>query len=271
MKNVYGYCRISTKQQSIDRQERNIRQAFPSAVILKEAYTGRRMDRPVWSKLYKTASPGDTIVFDSVSRMSRDADEGVKTYFELFERNVNLVFLKEHYIDTEVYAENLKDKIQLQGTDEDEIFKGLNNYFRKLAERQIRIAFEQSQKEVDDLRQRTREGIQTARIKGKQIGQQKGRKLNIKKEIPAKKEIVRLSRDFRGTNTDKEVMQLIGISRNTYYKYKRAIYCEDGVFYANSKDLDAINALWGFTGDALKAAGHHSVEELQTVIDYKQE
>ena len=51
-----------------------------------------------------------------------------------------MVFLKEHYIDTSVYAENLKDKIELQGTDEDEIFKGLNNYFRKLAERQIRIA-----------------------------------------------------------------------------------------------------------------------------------
>lgn len=110
MENVYGYCRISTKQQSIDRQERNIREAFPSAVILKEAYTGRRMDRPVWSRLYKTAHPGDTIVFDSVSRMSRSADEGVKTYFDLFERNVNLVFLKEHYIDTVVYAENLKDK-----------------------------------------------------------------------------------------------------------------------------------------------------------------
>ncbi|MCR5769510.1 MAG: recombinase family protein [Lachnospiraceae bacterium] len=243
MGKVFGYCRISTKQQSIDRQERNILQEFPSARIRKEAYTGRRMDRPEWSRLYKIVNPGDTIVFDSVSRMSRSADEGVKTYFELFEREVNLVFLREHYIDTAVYAENLKDKIELQGTDEDEIFKGLNNYFRKLAERQIRIAFEQSQKEVDDLRQRTKEGIQTARLNGKQIGQEPGRKLNIKKEIPAKKEIVRLSRDFLGNNSDKEVMQLIGISRNTYYKYKKDIYCEDGIFYANSKDIDAIHVL----------------------------
>ena len=53
--------------------------------------------------------------------------------------------LKEHYIDTAVYEENMKDRTELQGTDEDEIFKGLNNYFRKLAAKQIRIAFEQAQ------------------------------------------------------------------------------------------------------------------------------
>ena len=61
---------------------------------------------------------GDTIVFDSVSRMSRSADEGVKIYFELYERGVQLIFLKEHYIDTAIYAENMQDKIELQGTDE---------------------------------------------------------------------------------------------------------------------------------------------------------
>ena len=97
-----------------------------------------------------------------MSRMSRNAEEGIKTYFELFDRGVELVFLKEAYINTATYADNLKDKIELTGTDEDEIFKGLNNYFRKLAERQIRIAFEQAEKEVTDLHQRTKEGLETA-------------------------------------------------------------------------------------------------------------
>ena len=69
------------------------------------------------------------------------------------------MFLKEHYIDTAVYEENMKDRIELQGTDEDEIFKGLNNYFCKLAAKQISIAFEQAQKEVDDLHQRTRQCV----------------------------------------------------------------------------------------------------------------
>ena len=224
---VYGYCRISTKQQSIERQIRNIKAEFPNAVIFKEAFTGTKLDRPEWNKLYKKVKSGDTLVFDSVSRMSRNAEEGIKTYFELFDRGVTLVFLKEAYINTDTYADSLKDKIELTGTDEDEIFKGLNNYFRKLAERQIRIAFEQAQKEVDDLHQRTREGIETARINGKQIGQQKGRKLTTKKSIEAKKQIKKYSKSFSGTLLDNDVMKLTGLSRNTFYKYKRELTNEE--------------------------------------------
>lgn len=155
--------------------------------------------------------------------MSRNADEGIETYFELYEKGISLVFLKEHYIDTAVYEENMKDCIELQGTDEDEIFKDLNNYFHKLAAKQIRIAFEQAQKEVDDLHQRTKEGIETARLNGKQIGQRPGNKLHIKKEEPAKKLIIKYSKSFEGSLDDPEVIKLVGISRNTYYKYKREI------------------------------------------------
>ena len=220
---IWGYCRISRKTQSIERQERNIKAAFPAAVIRKEAYTGTKIDRPEWSKLFKAAKAGDSIVFDSVSRMSRNADEGIKAYFELYDKGVNLIFLKEHYIDTEIYSNNLKDKIELIGTDEDEIFKGINNYFRKLAEKQIRIAFEQAEKEVTDLHQRTKEGIETARLNGKQIGQLKGSKLTTKKSLAAKEIIKKHSKDFEGSLTDNEVMKLAGISRNSFYKYKREV------------------------------------------------
>ena len=217
---TYGYTRISRKEQSIDRQIRNIRTAFPDVLIIQEAFTGTKMDRPEWNRLYNKVRTGDTIVFDSVSRMSRNADEGVETYFALYEKGVHLIFLKERYIDTTVYTENMKDKIELQGTDEDEIFKGLNNYFRKLAERQIRIAFKQAEKEVQDLHQRTKEGLETARLKGKQIGQKSGNKLKIKKEAPAKELILKHSKSFNGTLSDAECIKLAEISRNTFYKYK---------------------------------------------------
>lgn len=220
---VYGYARISRPQQSIERQIRNIKAAYPTANIFQETYTGRKMDRPAWMKLYKNVKAGDTIIFDSVSRMSRSADEGVEIYFKLYNRGVQLIFLKERYIDTTVYSENLKDKIELQGTDEDEILKGLNNYFRKLAERQIRIAFEQAEKEVQDLRQKTKEGIETARLNGKQIGRKVGTKLNTKKAAQAKDIIRKHSKSFGGTLTDQEVISVAKISRNTYYKYKREI------------------------------------------------
>lgn len=62
---VYGYCRISTPQQSITRQIRNIKAEYPKAIILEEAFTGTKMNRPKWNKLYAKVDTGDTIVFDS--------------------------------------------------------------------------------------------------------------------------------------------------------------------------------------------------------------
>ena len=104
MKNtVYGYCRISTKKQSIDRQMANIKKEYPDAVIITEAFTGTKMERPAWNKLVKALTYGDTVVFDEVSRMSRNAEEGFKVYEDLYNKGINLVFLKERHIDTEVF------------------------------------------------------------------------------------------------------------------------------------------------------------------------
>ena len=80
----YGYCRVSTKKQNIERQVRNIKQEYKDAVILQEAYTGTKIEgRKEFNKLLRTVKEGDTIIFDSVSRMSRNAEEGYKLYEEL--------------------------------------------------------------------------------------------------------------------------------------------------------------------------------------------
>ena len=92
-----------------------------------------------------------------------------------------------------------------------------------LQKEQIRLVFEQAQKEVDDLHLRTAEGIITARMNGKQIGLVKGTKLTTKKSIAAKETIKKHSKDFNGTLADEDVMKLAGISRNSFYKYKREI------------------------------------------------
>ena len=74
---IYGYTRISTKQQSIERQIRNIKDLYPNVVIIEEVYTGTKIyGRKEFDKLLKKVKLGDTIVFDSVSRMSRNAEEG---------------------------------------------------------------------------------------------------------------------------------------------------------------------------------------------------
>ncbi len=220
---LYGYCRISKAKQSIDRQIRNIKAAYPEAFIVQEVFTRTRLDRPEWQKLLKKIHAGDTIVFDSVSRMSGNAIDGFAAYEELYNKGINLIFIKEPHINTATYKQALENNIKLTGSNVDYILEGVNKYLMALAKEQIRLAFEQSEKEVEDLHQRTREGIQTARLNGKQIGQRQGVKLTTKKSIAAKEIIQKHSKDFGGTLADTEVMKLAGIARNTYYKYKREL------------------------------------------------
>lgn len=225
---TYGYARISTSKQSIERQIRNIKAAYPDAVIVQEAYTGTKQDRPGWNRLQRLVKAGDVIVFDSVSRLSRTASEGFTDYERLYNESVTLVFLKEPHINTETYKKTLSSLVTMTNTDVDYILVGVNKYLMALAKEQIRLAFEQAEKEVTDLHQRTKEGIETARLNGKQIGNAKGTKLTTKKSVAAKEVIKKHSKDFGGTLADNEVMTLAGLSRNTYYKYKREIK-EDGI------------------------------------------
>lgn len=225
----YGYCRISQKKQSIERQIRNIKNSYPNALIIEEAYTGTTINRKEWNKLFNKVKEGDTIIFDSVSRMSRNAEEGFNAYEELFNRGINLVFLKEPHINTETYRKALNNNLQLTGSNVDFILEGINKYLMALAKEQIKLAFEQASKEVQDLRQRTKEGIETARLNGKQIGIASGTKLTTKKSIASKEVIVKHSKDFNGTLDDVEVMKLTGLARNTYYKYKKEIKMELGL------------------------------------------
>lgn len=221
---VYGYARISRKEQRIDRQVKNISEAYPSATIINEVFTGTKVEgRAQFERLLKIVKPGDTIVFDEVSRMSRNADEGFALYKQLYEQGVELVFLKEHFIDTATYKTALTNGIPMTGTTVDLILEGVNKYLLALAQEQIRLAFAQAQAEVDHLHKRTKDGIEVARMKGKQIGGIPGRKLNIKKKEPTKELIRKYSRDFDGTLTDGEAIKLIGIARNTYYRYKREL------------------------------------------------
>lgn len=224
---IYGYCRISTPKQSIERQIRNILREYPDAVLYQEVYTGTKVEgRKQWRKLMSRVTAGDTIVFDSVSRMSRDATTGFEQYQELYNRDISLVFLKEPHINTDTYKSALSNHIVMTGTAADIILEAINRYLMELAKEQIRLSFQQSEKEVTDMRQRTKEGIQTAKLKGKTIGHPEGIGFQTKKSIRAKEDIKKLSRDFGGTMKDVDCIRLIGISSNTYYKYKRELIVE---------------------------------------------
>lgn len=224
MSREFGYCRISTGRQNIERQERNIRIAYPNAVIVKEVYTGTKFQgRKELEKILDKVQAGDTIIFDSVSRMSRDAEEGFRLYEELFQRDISLVFLKEPHINTETYKRAVKNQINMTGDKIDLILEGVNQYLMELAREQIHIAFEQAEKEVSDLHQRTKVGIETARLNGRQIGQRKGTVYETRKAKAAKDIILKHNKSFGGSLTDEETIKQAGISRKSFYKYKREL------------------------------------------------
>ena len=101
MSKIYGYCRISTQKQNIEQQIRNTLKEFPETIIIQETFTGSIFQgRIELEKLIRCVKAGDTIIFDSVSRMSRSADEGFRLYEKLYNQGVNLVFLKEPHVNT---------------------------------------------------------------------------------------------------------------------------------------------------------------------------
>ena len=231
---IYGYCRISTKKQSIDRQIRNIKREFPAAIILTEAFTGTKLDRPEWNKLNRKLKYGDTIVFDEVSRMSRNAKEGFALYQRLFNIGINLVFLKEPHMNTDSYKEAMQGifSTEIQSGDKatddlvNSIMAAVNKFMMNKVEKDIYKAFEQAQKEVDYLHQRTKEGIETARLNGKQIGLEKGTKLTTKKSLVAKEVIKKHNKDFGGSLSNEDTWKLAGISKMTFYKYKNELLAD---------------------------------------------
>ena len=226
---IYAYCRVSTKHQRIARQITNITEIYPKAIIIREFYTGTKQDRPNWNKLIEQIKAGDTIVFDSVSRMSRNAQEGFKDYKMLYQRGIHLIFLNEPLINTSVFDSTKSNLLSIQvetGNEAvDNFFKGnvrlINDFLMALAEEQIKAAFEQSEKEVTDLHSRISQGMREAKRNGVHIGLTKGTTLTTKKSIECKAIIKKHSKDFGGSLEDPDVIKLCGCSRNSYYKYKK--------------------------------------------------
>ena len=229
---LYGVARISTGKQSIERQVRNILEKYPSAKIIKETYTGTKLEgRKEFENLLKILQKGDTIVFDEVSRMSRNSEEGCILYEDLFNKGINLIFLKEPHINTEVYKTALENQIKIRletgnkATDDliNSIIDALNIFTIELAKDQVRIAFDKAQAEVDRLHQRTKEGILTAKLNGKKVGRVKGITIESKKSKAAKEIILKHSIDFDGSLDNNECIKLAGVSRNSFFKYKREL------------------------------------------------
>lgn len=230
----YGYVRVSTIQQKTQRQIDNIRLFDPYAIIYEEKQSGKDIEnRAVFRKLLDKVKPGDAIIFDEVSRMSRNADEGYRLYMELLEKNISLVFLKERHIDTDEYkrrAQNHIARVSSSNEKMDNLINGILDlvagFERENLKDNIRLAFQQAQHEREFLVKRVKEGkARSDKSQGRPEGSH-----NIKsdKADHIKKVILEQSKSFEGKFSDAKIMReyLPGVARNTYYKYKKELAAE---------------------------------------------
>ncbi len=220
---IYGYARVSTQKQKLLRQIQNIHAVYPGIRIFTDKYTGTKLTRPQFQLLLQLVRPSDTLVFDSVSRMSRNSAEGFELYMSLYSQGVNLVFLNEPHISTEHFKQASKQSIDKVGDSIADIYiEATNRVLMILAQKQIQLAFEQSEKEAADTRQRIRDGLRVREVKtGQKNGRKTGDKLIIKKKSESIRIIKKHSKSFYGSLNDADVMKLLNICRNTYYKYKK--------------------------------------------------
>ena len=142
-----------------------------------------------------------------------------------------MVFINEPLINTSIFDSTknnlLQISVQTGNAAIDDYFTGnvtlINNLLMALAEEQIKSAFLQSEKEVTDLHTRISQGMRESKKHGNRIGLEKGTTLVTEKSIKCKEIIKKHAIEFGGTLSDKEVMTLCKISRNSYYKYKREL------------------------------------------------
>jgi DNA invertase Pin-like site-specific DNA recombinase len=155
----------------------------------------------------KQLQRGDTIIFDSVSRMSRNAAEGFKDYKALYEAGIHLEFINEPLINTSIFDSTksnlLEISVQTGNAAVDVYFRGnitlINNLLMSLAEEQIKSAFAQSEKEVQDLHTRISQGMRESKKNGSKIGLAKGTTLVTDKSRKCKEIIKKHATDFGGT------------------------------------------------------------------------
>lgn len=245
MGTIYGYCRVSTPHQDIIRQKINILRAYPTAVIYEETHSGGDFNGcVVLEKLLKIVQSGsdNTIVFDSVSRFTRDNFTGPLEYKRLFQKGVTLVFLNEPYINTDNYRKALDVAIPKTGTFVDPILKGGEEALLQLAEMQVQEAFNQANKELKDIRLRTSQALQRKIAENKLLPQDQQIRIGTRKgdSFTTKKKVIAMRRIEEGISKkypDETIMNNINgdlkkqlpyskcqeISRNTYYKYKREL------------------------------------------------
>lgn len=178
-----GYCRISTKAQSLDRQRDHLLEAgVDSRLLYEEVMTGTKKERPELMRMIENLQPGDTVVITDLTRISRSTKDLLQIIDMIKEKGGSIKSLKDTWLDTS--AESPYGNFLLT------VMSGL------------------SELERDLISQRTREGLESARQRGRVGGRPRGR--------DDKSEYVMFLVN-QGMKI-KDICEKTGVSRSTIYR-----------------------------------------------------
>lgn len=183
---IFGYARVSTEEQSLNRQIDQLQECGVEK-IFEEKMTGTKKDRPQLNKMLEQLREGDTVIITDLTRISRSTMDLLSIVEQIKDRGASIRSIKDTWLDTT--SDNPYNSFLLT------VMSGL------------------SQLERDLISQRTKEGLKSARARGKVGGRPKKDKKAIERALMIYDD---------GRMSVSEICELCGISKNTLYNYIRA-------------------------------------------------
>lgn len=188
----FGYIRVSTKEQNLDRQYEAIKcYVTDEKYIYGDKASGKDMEREGFQNMLKAMRSGDTLFIKSIDRLGRNKQQ-IKEYLQQFKNE-----------DIRVKIIDLPTTMQDVPEGQEWVIDMINNII-------IEVYTSMAEQERETIKQRQREGIDVAKTKGKHLGRPV-------LELP--KDWNRLYKDWKaGTITAVAFMDSIEMKKSTFYK-----------------------------------------------------
>ena len=198
--NIYGYMRVSSKEQNEDRQKIALTEmGVPENNIYMDKQSGKDFERPQYKRMLKALKSGDTLYILSIDRLGRN-------YGEI--QNQWCILTKKIGIDICVLDMPLLDTRQ---------GKDLMGTF--IADLVLQILSFAAQNERENIKKRQADGIAAAKTRGVKFG---------RPDISAPYDFADIvNRWEKGTITLKNVLKICGMSRSTFYRRRRELINPD--------------------------------------------
>lgn len=193
-RNIYGYVRVSSKDQCEDRQLLALKEfGIVERNIYTDKISGKNFNRPQYHRLMKKLKQGDVVVILSIDRLGRNYDE-IQNQWRIItkEKQADIVVLDMPLLDTRKSQNN-----DLTGT--------------FIADLVLKILAYVAQIERENIKQRQKEGIHAAKCRGVQFGRPK-------KNIPDNFDDVKGKWEKSEINS-RQAAQILGISQNTFLRW----------------------------------------------------